>query len=414
MLSFLPASLLFLLNFTLISVVTVILAIPVFALALVRLLLPFKIVLALVDKVNQMAFYLWVSNNSFLMWLTNRIKWDIQGADIKKIQGSCFIISNHVTWTDIVMLGHIYRGKIPITKFFLKHSLIYIPILGLACYSLGMPFLRRYSRNELLKNPKLKMKDINATRKACLNLLEHPSSLVNFVEGTRYTPQKAAAQKSPYRHLMPPKAASLAIALGLIGKNIECMLNTTLIYPGKHEGSIFMQMLCGRLKHVIARVEVIDKETIAAHMVGDYLHDKQFKHAFTMYLRNMWQQKDEQIESLLHGTDTVSASAAAAASEASVASSNAEVARPAPANAAIASAAPLSAKTNATAAAMVAPAAKSAETTGTEPAEMVVTQTAATATTNESNAGTEQSASLAADAESMQPTLRAACDVKTA
>ena len=215
---------------------------------------------------------------------------------------------------------------------------------------------------------------------------------------------------------MPPEAASLANALGLIGKNIECMLNTTLIYPGKHEGSIFMQMLCGRLKHVIARVEVIDKETIAAHMVGDYLHDKQFKHAFTMYLRNMWQQKDEQIESLLHGTDTVSASDAdaAAAAEASVASSNAEVARTAPANAAIASAAPLSAKTNATAAAMVAPAAKSAETTGTEPAEMVVTQTAATATTNESNAGTEQSALLAADAESTQPTLRAACDVKTA
>lgn len=362
MLSFLPAPLLFLLNFTLISVVTVVLAIPVFALALVRLLLPFKFVLALVDKVNQAVFYLWVSNNSFLMWLTNRIKWDIKGADIKKIQGSCFIISNHVTWTDIVMLGHIYRGKIPITKFFLKHSLIYIPILGQACYSLGMPFLRRYSRNELLKNPKLKMKDINATRKACLNLLEHPSSLVNFVEGTRYTPQKAAAQKSPYRHLMPPKAASLAIALGLIGEHIDCMLNTTLIYPGKHEGSIFMQMLCGRLKHVIARVEVIDKETIAAHMVGDYLHDKQFKHAFTMYLRDLWQRKDEQIEALLHGTDT--------ATDASVTGSNTEVAH---------------AETADSSEAMAATVANPAKATGTEPEESTVakaTEADATETAN--------------------------------
>ncbi len=387
MLSFLPAPLLFLLNFTLISVVTVVLAIPVFALALVRLLLPFKFVLALVDKVNQAVFYLWVSNNSFLMWLTNRIKWDIKGADIKKIQGSCFIISNHVTWTDIVMLGHIYRGKIPITKFFLKHSLIYIPILGQACYSLGMPFLRRYSRNELLKNPKLKMKDINATRKACLNLLEHPSSLVNFVEGTRYTPQKAAAQKSPYRHLMPPKAASLAIALGLIGEHIDCMLNTTLIYPGKHEGSIFMQMLCGRLKHVIARVEVIDKETIAAHMVGDYLHDKQFKHAFTMYLRDMWQRKDEQIEALLHGTDT--------ATDASVTGSNTEVAH---------------AETADSSEAMAATVANPAKATGTEPEESTVakaTEADATETANESSVDT-------ANAASTQAALRAERDVKTA
>lgn len=387
MLSFLPAPLLFLLNFTLISVVTVVLAIPVFALALVRLLLPFKVVLALVDKVNQAVFYLWVSNNSFLMWLTNRIKWDIQGADIKKIQGSCFIISNHVTWTDIVMLGHIYRGKIPITKFFLKHSLIYIPILGQACYSLGMPFLRRYSRNELLKNPKLKMKDINATRKACLNLLEHPSSLVNFVEGTRYTPQKAAAQKSPYRHLMPPKAASLAIALGLIGEHIDCMLNTTLIYPGKHEGSIFMQMLCGRLKHVIARVEVIDKETIAAHMVGDYLHDKQFKHAFTMYLRDLWQRKDEQIEALLHGTDT--------ATDASVTGSNTEVAH---------------AETADSSEAMAATVANPAKATGTEPEESTVakaTEADATETANESSVDT-------ANAASTQAALRAERDVKTA
>ncbi|MBU3843488.1 MAG: 1-acyl-sn-glycerol-3-phosphate acyltransferase [Candidatus Anaerobiospirillum pullicola] len=399
MLSFLPAPLLFLLNFTLISVVTVVLAIPVFTLALVRLLLPFKVVLALVDKVNQAVFYLWVSNNSFLMWLTNRIKWDIQGADIKKIQGSCFIISNHVTWTDIVMLGHIYRGKIPITKFFLKHSLIYIPILGQACYSLGMPFLRRYSRNELLKNPQLKMKDINATRKACLNLLEHPSSLVNFVEGTRYTPQKAAAQKSPYRHLMPPKAASLAIALGLIGEHIDCMLNTTLIYPGKHEGSIFMQMLCGRLKHVIARVEVIDKETIAKHMVGDYLYDKQFKHAFTMYLRDMWQRKDEQIEALLHGTDT--------ATEASVTGSNSDVANAVTANV----------ETDAPSETMVATAAKPAEAMGTEQAESAVataTDADTTDTANERSTDTEKSAPIAANTDSTQPTLSAERDIKTA
>lgn len=299
MLSFLPAPILLLFNFTLIAIVTIILALPIFIQALIRLILPTKPVLAMIDRVNQVIFFIWTCNVAFILWLTNKTTWDIQGADIEKIKGSCFIISNHVTWTDIIMLGHIYRGKIPITKFFLKHSLIYIPVLGQACYSLGMPFLRRYSSNTLLKHPELKNKDINATRKACAQLLSEHSSLVNFVEGTRFTPAKAQAQKSPYRHLMQPKAASLAIALGLIGKHIDCLLNTTLIYPGKHKKSIFLEMMSGRLKHVIARVEVIDKATIEEHMIGDYLQDKQFKHTFTMYLRQMWQQKDELIERIL-------------------------------------------------------------------------------------------------------------------
>ena len=150
------------------------------------------------------------------------------------------------------------------------------------------------------------------------------------MEGTRFTPEKAKAQQSQYRHLMPPKAASLAIALGLIGPHIDCLLNTTLVYLGKHKGSIFMEMLCGRLKHVIARVEVMDKETINAHMVGDYLQDKQFKHTFTMYLRQLWQRKDDLIESLLQQNGyAASTPDATANAEASAASTDTDTTAPA-------------------------------------------------------------------------------------
>lgn len=239
-------------------------------------------------------------HNNILMRLTTKVKWDIQGVENVKVKGSCIIISNHLSWTDIVMICHIYRGRIPITKFFLKQSLIFIPIIGQACYAIGMPFLRRYTRAQILKNPKLKTKDLDSTRKACQSLLVYPSSLVNFVEGTRFTKEKALAQKSPYQNLMPPKAASLAVALGMIGKNIDCLLNTTILYPGhKDQGSVFYDLLCGRLEKVIARVEVIDKETIEQKLVGDYLGDKQFKRSFTNELRTLWQKKDEQIAELL-------------------------------------------------------------------------------------------------------------------
>lgn len=289
MLAFLPAPILFIINLIELTIVTLIAAIPMLLIALFKWI-PSKSVSNIINAINQNSFRIWIANNAFLMKLTNKIEWDIQG-EISKVEGSCIIISNHLSWTDIVMLGHIYKGKIPITKFFLKHSLIYIPVIGLVCYAIGMPFLRRYTREQLLRNPKLKTKDLNTTRKACLSLLEQPSSLINFVEGTRYTPEKAQAQKSPYANLMPPKAASLAVALGLIGKDIDCLYNTTILYPHT-KGNIFLALLCGRLKKVIARVEKIE---LTDEWVGDYIGDKQFKHRFTLNLRQLWQRKDEQL-----------------------------------------------------------------------------------------------------------------------
>ena len=299
MLHFLPAPILFVINFVWLSIGTTLIAIPVLLMAFIKLILPIRPVLKVVDVVNQLAFKCFCLNNAFLIRLTNKADWDIQGFENIKINGSCIIISNHVTWADIVLLCHVYRGRIPITKFFLKQSLIWIPVIGQVCYAVGMPFLRRYSRAKILKNPKLKNKDVNATRKACKSLVNYPSSLVNFVEGTRFTEAKAVAQKTPYQNLMPPKATSLAVALGIIGNNIDCILNTTLVYPDNKPGTnIFMSLLCGRLHKFAARVEVISKEEIQEHLIGDYLNDKQFKRNFNTKLRAIWQEKDESIAAI--------------------------------------------------------------------------------------------------------------------
>lgn len=299
MLHFLPAPILFVINFVWLSIGTTLISIPVLLMAFIKLILPIRPVLKVVDVVNQLMFKCFCLNNAFLIRLTNKADWDIQGFENIKINGSCIIISNHVTWADIVLLCHLYRGRIPITKFFLKQSLIWIPVIGQVCYAVGMPFLRRYSRAKILKNPKLKNKDVNATRKACKSLVHYPSSLVNFVEGTRFTEAKAVAQKTPYQNLMPPKATSLAVALGIIGNNIDCILNTTLVYPDNKPGTnIFMSLLCGRMHKFAARVEVISKEEIQEHLIGDYLNDKQFKRNFNTKLRAIWQVKDENIAAI--------------------------------------------------------------------------------------------------------------------
>lgn len=246
------------------------------------------------EKCNNGIYISWTSANKAIFSLTNRTNYRIEGLEKLSVHNSCFIISNHISWTDIIMIGSIFGAKIPITKFFLKHSLIYIPLLGLACWGLGMPFLRRYTRKQLLQNPALKTRDIETTKKACRSLIYAPSTLVNFPEGTRFTPAKARAARSPYRHLMPPKGASLAVALGQVGQEIDCLINLTLCYPKNH-GKVFIDLLKGRLHEVYAHIEIIDKKDLKC---GDYLNDKQFKHEFTLWLRDLWAQKDALLDTV--------------------------------------------------------------------------------------------------------------------
>ena len=160
-----------------------------------------------------------------------------------------------------------------------------------------MPFLRRYSREKLLKDPKLRNADIESTKKACRRLAANPSSLINFVEGTRFTPVKAKLARSQYQNLMPPKAASVAIALGEIGKDIDYVFNTTLVYPhNRYPSKHFIDLLKGRLKDVYADIELVN---VTPEISGDYLGDKAYKHQFTMHLRDVWQEKDQKISNIL-------------------------------------------------------------------------------------------------------------------
>ncbi len=300
MLSFLPSPLLLIINLTVVSINSIIVATPIMLLAIVRLLLPFSFVQKTVDFFNLYLFKLWVAVNAVLFPLTNKLKIDREGIEIDDIKGSCLIFSNHLSWADIIMICHIYRGKIPVTKFFLKQSLIFIPFIGLACLGLGMPFLRRYSKAELLKNPKLATKDIETTKKACRSLVHTRSTLVNFCEGTRYTKDKALKAKSRYKHLMPPKAASIAVALGEIGYDLDCVYNTTLYYP-ENEGHAFIDLLKGRLTRVYVHIE---KLKVDETLVGDYINDKKFKFDFSNALKQIWQEKDDRLDDYLNRLKT--------------------------------------------------------------------------------------------------------------
>ena len=204
------------------------------------------------------------------------------------------IVANHLSWLDIILLTDFAAGKIPAPKFFLKKELIWLPFVGLGAWALDMPFMQRYNKTFLQKNPHLEGKDIATTKKSCEKFRQLPTTVINFVEGNRFTPEKQKLKQSPFENLLPPKAGGIAFTLATMGELFTSVLDITIIYPDT-QGSPMMTMLGGRLKKVIIRVNV---HPITDEVIGDYFNDQKFKQGFQSWLNTVWQNKDKLITHL--------------------------------------------------------------------------------------------------------------------
>lgn len=233
----------------------------------------------------------WISINNFNMGWTRRIHWDIRGLEGLSLKEWYLVISNHQTWIDIVVLQKVFNRKIPFLKFFLKKELMWVPILGIAWWALDFPFMKRYSPSFLKKNPHLKGKDIEITRAACRKFKSIPVSIMNFVEGTRFTKEKHDQQQSPFNHLLRPKAGGIGFVLSTMGEQLNSILNVTIVYPGGDTS--FWNFLCGRIKEI--RV-IIEKMPVTPDLLGDYVENKDYQASFQKWLNDIWTQKDKLLD----------------------------------------------------------------------------------------------------------------------
>ncbi len=236
----------------------------------------------------------WIACNNLGLRVTRRIHWDIEGDEDLSRKRWYLVLSNHQSWTDIVTLQKVLHRKTPFIKFFLKKELIWVPMLGLAWWALDFPFMKRYSASFLEKNPHLKGKDIEITRRACAKYRQLPVSVMNFVEGTRFTPQKHRKQKSPHRHLLRPKAGGVGFVLSALGEYLTGILNVTIAYPEGRRS--FWDFLCGRVKKISVRIETLP---VTKELLGDYINDSAYREAFQNWLNNLWAEKDMLLETLI-------------------------------------------------------------------------------------------------------------------
>jgi len=273
---------------------TLVLIGPLMLFALIKLL-PYVPLRDLSSRIVMNIAETWAEINKLIFARLTPTHWDIRGAEVLRRDRSYLVICNHQSWVDIPALIETFNRKVPYFKFFLKKELIWVPFLGLAWWALDYPFMKRYSKEQLARRPALKGTDLAITRRACEKFRRQPVTIVNYLEGTRFTPAKHAEQASPYRHLLKPKAGGMAFVLAAMGDQLDTLLDITLVYP---EGRIpgFWDLLCGRVKRVI--IDIRARPLDPARWAGDYSEDAQFRAHFQQWVSELWAEKDQRIEAL--------------------------------------------------------------------------------------------------------------------
>lgn len=293
MLNFLPAKVIGFLSFFLYILNTIFWLIPILVFSFCKALIPVRLSKKLFSYLLDLMASNWVATNSVIQNIFNKTTLVVTGLDALKVNDWYLVVANHQSWVDIVMLQRALHGNIPFLKFFLKRELIYVPLLGMAWWALDFPFMKRYSQAFLKKNPHLRGKDLETTRKACAKFKHKSVSVMNFIEGTRFSEKKREKQYSPYQHLLKPKAGGMSFVLDAMGEHLSKIVDVTIYYPDGIPN--FSDFVCGRVENVHIDVRILDIKEELGHI---NFSDRNDKILFQKWLTQLWHDKDERLKKM--------------------------------------------------------------------------------------------------------------------
>ena len=283
--------------FLLIALSTIVHVVPLLAVALAKALLPSDRLRRASNPLLTGIAESWIGLNGWMVDRFTPTRLNVEMDAELDVDGHYLMLANHQSWVDIIAMQKVFNRRIPLMRFFLKRQLFWVPLLGVAWWALDFPFMGRYTKKQIAKRPELAGRDIEATRRACEKFRSIPISIVNFVEGTRFTPEKHARQGSDYRHLLRPKSGGVAFVLDAMGQGLHAILDVTIAYPGGRP--TLADLLAGRIREI--RMHVRQRPIPAELLGGDYQNDRAFRVRFQHWMNGLWHEKDAQVERLLAG-----------------------------------------------------------------------------------------------------------------
>lgn len=276
---------------------TFVLVLPVLLAALVRVVVPVEGCRRSCRQFARRAAELWVGIVVRIFRACYDTRHEVTGdLDADRSQ-SYLLLANHVSWVDVLVLLEAFDGRVPFYHFFLKKPLIWLPLIGVACWALDYPFLNLYTREYLERHPEKRGEDLEIARAACERIRGLPATVVTFPEGRLFTPERHRQSEPPYRHLLRPRAGGTALVLSAMGDRLDALLDVTIHYP---DGAPRLwHFLANRVPRV--RVHVRQRAVPAAMTQGDYPSDPAFRAQFREWLNDIWREKDELLEEMKSG-----------------------------------------------------------------------------------------------------------------
>ncbi len=138
--------------------------VPIFLLAIVKLLLPIAGPRRFVTRIIMKLGEYWISVNTANLTVGASIDWEARGTENLRPDAWYLVMANHQTWVDILVLQKVFNRRIPFLKFFIKQQLIWFPVLGIAWWAMDMPFMKRYSNFSRRRVPPARSSDIRRPR----------------------------------------------------------------------------------------------------------------------------------------------------------------------------------------------------------------------------------------------------------
>ena len=233
----------------------------------------------------------------FMRWLLTTIQTDyVITGDRLDPRGTYLILANHQSWIDIMMVMVVLGKGTTLPRFFMKWELVYMPVINICAWVLDFPIMRRYTQEDIKDRPELKNRDFDYAHEVLSRNPERQCVVVNYAEGTRFTPEKHRKNRSPYKHLLKPKVGGPQLALDCLRGRLDGIIDITLAYPGA-KVSVW-RLMAGRMPKVMIHVERIElpgglektPETLA-----------ELK-AFRGWMNSIWAEKDARIDQMINGT----------------------------------------------------------------------------------------------------------------
>lgn len=238
----------------------------------------------------------WSAFNHLVCRLLYPVAWEIEIRGALDPAKSYLLVCNHQSWVDILLLFDQFHRRVPPLCFFYKRELLWVPVIGWACWAMDFPVMKRHTREALEKNPELRGEDLRTTRLFCERFRNQPITAVNFLEGTRFSERKRIARQSPYRHLLRPKSAGLSFTLNAMGEQFGGIIDVTIAYrPSRYP--IVWSFLIGEQTDLAVHVDVrpIPQEFLA----GDYQDDPEFRSRFQSWVNALWARKDARLDRMI-------------------------------------------------------------------------------------------------------------------